>query len=337
MEKLAEQILKILSGIQSWTMPKNWLLRIVSLFFAIFLWYFVAGEDTVDKNVVVPVEIVNLPRDLVISNQFKKQLEVTVSGPRGLVKELSQQLITRSIDLSKEKPGTVVVKNEPDSIPFPRRVRVLRIQPTHMTLLLERLIKKELAVKPVITGNPAKGFELKNISLSPPTISLDGAQSVVGGLLFLSTAEIDISDLDSSKELQVPLVIDEALSDLIGEPIVTVRINISEQIVKKTIPDLFIDYVHNAERTTYRIQPRTVKVEAEIPYSLANNTDQMDSLFKAAIDADSLPPGKYELPIKVSNPPKTKILNVSPEKVIMHISEPDPAKKRRPVQQPEGQ
>ena len=71
MEKLVRQINEYLTSIPR---PKNWVLKLLSFFFALFLWYFVVGEDKVDMNVTLPFELVNLPRDLVISNQFKKQL-----------------------------------------------------------------------------------------------------------------------------------------------------------------------------------------------------------------------------------------------------------------------
>jgi hypothetical protein len=96
MEKLVRQITDSLS---SFPRPKNWMLKLLSLLFALFLWYFVVGEDKVDMNVTLPVEIVNLPRDLIISNQFKKQLEVTVSGQRSLIRSMTTQHISRTIDL----------------------------------------------------------------------------------------------------------------------------------------------------------------------------------------------------------------------------------------------
>ena len=65
--------------------PKDWVLRMISLGLAIVLWYFVGGEDIVNKNIMVPVEVINMPRDLVVSNQFKKEIEVSVSGPRSMV------------------------------------------------------------------------------------------------------------------------------------------------------------------------------------------------------------------------------------------------------------
>ncbi|MEJ2332724.1 MAG: hypothetical protein P8Y08_08070 [Desulfobulbaceae bacterium] len=94
MEKLVRQII---DNVTSFRRPKNWVLKLVSLFFALFLWYFVVGEDKVDMNVTIPVEIVNQPRDLVISNQFKKQLEVTISGQRSLIRGMTSQHISRTI------------------------------------------------------------------------------------------------------------------------------------------------------------------------------------------------------------------------------------------------
>ncbi|MFH1020288.1 MAG: YbbR-like domain-containing protein, partial [Pseudomonadota bacterium] len=85
MEKLAQQIIRRLPTPNLLNWPNNWGLKLISLIFAILLWYFVVGEDKVDTTVYIPVEIVNLPKELVISNQFKKQLEATVSGPRGLI------------------------------------------------------------------------------------------------------------------------------------------------------------------------------------------------------------------------------------------------------------
>ena len=77
---------------------KDWLLKFISLSLAVVLWYFVGGEDRVDKNVMIPIEIINLPRDLVISNQFKKEIQVSVSGPRSLILEMTSRAITRQVD-----------------------------------------------------------------------------------------------------------------------------------------------------------------------------------------------------------------------------------------------
>ena len=120
--------------------PKDWVLRIVSLGLAMVLWYFVGGEDIVNKNVMVPVEIINLPRDLVISNQFKKEIEVSVSGPRSLVLDMGNGALSRQVDLAEATPGTMVLENSNDVIDVPRGVQVLRIQPKSVILSLDKMI-----------------------------------------------------------------------------------------------------------------------------------------------------------------------------------------------------
>ena len=98
--------------------PKNWLLKLISLTLATMLWYFVVGEDQVDMNIQVPIEILNLPRNLTISNQqYKKEIEVAVRGPRSMIQELRNRNITRPVDLSSAQPGTIVIKNDENSIP----------------------------------------------------------------------------------------------------------------------------------------------------------------------------------------------------------------------------
>jgi YbbR domain-containing protein len=127
-------------------LKKDWLLKLISLVLAVVLWYFVGGEDRVDKNVMIPIEIINLPRDLVISNQFKKEIEVTVSGPRSLILEMSSRAITRQVDLSSATPGTMVIENDNDHIPVPRGITVQRVQPSSIILSLDKLIQKQFPI-----------------------------------------------------------------------------------------------------------------------------------------------------------------------------------------------
>ena len=55
---------------------KEWLIKIISIGLAVMLWYFVGGEDVVEKNVLVPVDVINMPADLIISNKYKKERKV---------------------------------------------------------------------------------------------------------------------------------------------------------------------------------------------------------------------------------------------------------------------
>jgi YbbR domain-containing protein len=321
MEKLVRQII---DKISSFPRPTNWMLKLLSLFFALFLWYFVVGEDKVDMNVTIPVEIVNLPRDLVISNQFKKQLEVTVSGQRSLIHGMVDQHISRTIDLSKAAPGTVVIQNHPDSISLPRGLSILRVQPPTLTLLLDRLIQKNLPIKPVLTGKVHKDYLLDSVTVDPPSLEISGPQSVLAQEENLTTSSINITGLDHSTVKQVPLALKSELTDIIGEPVVAVRLNIVElkrEIVLTDIPiDLDINEGGNSN-VIYQIVPPTIKVTAEMPQSMVASANDTRSHFHAKIIPERLAAGNQTLAVFLDSPEEANILEIEPDKVILKITD----------------
>ena len=321
MEKLVRQIIDFVS---SFKRPKNWVLKLLSLFFALFLWYFVVGEDKVDMNVTIPVEIVNLPRDLVISNQFKKQLEVTVSGQRSLIRGITSQHISRTIDLSKTTPGTVVIQNHPDSISLPRGLSILRVQPPNLTLLVDRLIKKELPIKPILIGMVHKNYTLLSVAADPPTLEISGPQSLLGPEQNLITNPIDINGLDQSAVKQVPLALKTEIANLIGEPVVAVRLNIVELKKEMEFTDIPIDFdITEGPQTKviYQLLPPSITITAEIPQSLVQTTNNIRDLFHAKVSPKTLQAGSTELKVLVETPPKAKIFTIEPETVTLKISE----------------
>lgn len=214
-------------------LAKNWVLKLISFCFALFLWYFVVGEDKVDLTVSIPVEIINLPADLTISNQYKKDLEVTVNGPRGLVRNLSQQHISRPVDLAKATPGAKVIKNTADSIRLPRGVRLIRVRPTDIILQLDKQIEKDITIQAVTTGKVPKGYELASIRIEPPALPVAGPQAVISPISSISTEPIDLADLTKSSVLPVALQLSSAIRDLVGEPIATAHIDIKEKKRKR--------------------------------------------------------------------------------------------------------
>lgn len=331
MEKFAKQILTNIKkpNVQHW--PDNWGLKLLSLLFAVFLWYFVVGEDRVDVKLIIPIEIVNLPRDLVISNEYKKQLDVTIRGPRVLTRGLDKQHITRSFDLSDATPGKLVFTNTPDSVPFPRGIKVLRIQPKNITLLIDQLVQKEIAIKPTTKGNPSEGFEIVNVLIEPPTISVTGPQEVLAKENIVTTEPIDVSNLQSTTEKEISLDLQPDLAELIGEPVVTAKLVIKEKTTERWIKKVPIEFTYDAEKTTFKVIPQSVDIRAAVPISVINNKVDLNSLFTARVNAESLPPGRHLVNVEVMPPERFNILEISPKSVTIKISDTKPIKKRKPT------
>ncbi len=261
---------------------KEWFLMVVSLVLASFLWNFVSGERTVDKNVMIPVEVINLPRDLVISNQFKKEIEVTVNGPRSLILELETKQITRQIDLSKAVPGTTVITNDVDSIPMRRGVTVLRVQPSTIILSLDKLIQKKFTVNPVTTGQPSPGYILKRLQMDPEVITITGPETVLSRYEVLRTRVINLNGLKKSIQQQVPLDLEPAIVDLIGETTITAEITVALETVQKEYKVKLVEPATSGDTVIEQVH-----VIANVPKLLLDNKTNVASLLSARVEENA--------------------------------------------------
>jgi YbbR domain-containing protein len=277
---MGEQDVKQLS-ISYWRrfFTEEWVPVLISLCAAVLVWYFVGGEDSVDTSIMVPVEVINLPRDLVISNQFKKEIEVTLNGPRSLINELQSRGIRRQIDLSQAAPGTSVITNEPESISVPRGVTVLRVQPASIILSIDKLIQKTFPINPVTAGVPRAGYILRGLRMDPAEITITGPITVLSQYEVLRTEVIDINGLDKNEERQVPLDLEPAFVDLIGQTKVTAQV----QVELETSPREFTLPL-NVQNQPWL--PAEVRVIAAVPGTVADRYDNLAELFEARISWD---------------------------------------------------
>lgn len=299
---------------------KEWVLKVISLVLATLLWFFVGGEDIVDKNVMVPIDIINLPRDLVISNQFKKEIEVTVSGPRSAIQEMANRAVSRQINLSNATPGTNVIENDNTSIPVPRGVTVLRIQPTSIILSLDKLIQKQFPVTPVTSGDVAAGFEMEKLVMNPDVITITGPETILSQADELMTEIIDINGLKESKNSQVPLDLEPSFVDLIGQTSVTAEVTVQPKMVEKKISKVNVEAFLAGEPRD--VAPKTADVILRVPVLLLKDQKDLKQLFTLSADetADQsgflrlnvVPNEKNALPIQVVSVIPQAVKLVSP-------------------------
>jgi YbbR-like protein len=307
--------------------PKDWVIRFISLGLALVLWYFVGGEDIVNKNIMVPVEIINLPRDLVISNQFKKEIEVSVTGPRSQVLDMGSHAVSRQVDLAEATPGTMVLENSNDVISVPRGVKVLRIQPKSVILSLDKMIQKKFSVNPVTSGTLAQDYIMKEIRMEPDSISITGPETVLAPFEVLRTKPIDINGLRASTEIQVPLELDPVIVELIGATTITASLEIIEETIQKKISNFQVEV--KKDGVLQRVTPATVSITVALPKTLIRNKVDLRSLFNVTA-TDVQKDGQMQ--VKVT-PAKTfdnpiRILSIDPQNVtlIEEVSTPEQIK-----------
>ncbi len=312
---------------------KEWLIKFISLCLAGMLWYFVGGEDVVEKTVMIPVEVINKPADLVISNKYKKDVEVTVRGRRSQILEMGKDQVVFQIDLSKATPGTKVESIENESIPVSRGIEVQQVQPSSIILSLDKLIKKEFQINPVTTGDVTPGYILEALRLDPETITITGPQTVLSQVEVLKTVPINISGLFESVQLQIPLELDATLVDLIGETSITADISINFDTVEKTISNVPVSVL--SDGLLQEVKPAKVEVSLRIPKMIIKKKMDFGSLFTVTAVSEEgrddlkvqvIPSSELTVPLEIVSivPERVKLANPPPVADNIEVQEEEP-------------
>jgi YbbR domain-containing protein len=117
---------------------ENLALKILSLAFAVVLWFFVMGEQRHESSHVVQVEYRNLPKGLIIASEVPDAVAVTLSGPRAMLVHLGPDDLSLPLDLAGLKPGLTSFKRLEEHLKAPGGLVVTRISPASIDVRLER-------------------------------------------------------------------------------------------------------------------------------------------------------------------------------------------------------
>ncbi len=137
---------------------RSWHFKLLAIVLAVIMWYFVVGEERAEVGLTVPLELINIPQDLIVVNNVVHGIEIRINGPRSLVRALSTENVSKSLDLSNTREGTVSFPISSEGIPLPRGVKITRINPTQVTVVLHKLIIKKVAVHPRADRNSGHGI-----------------------------------------------------------------------------------------------------------------------------------------------------------------------------------
>jgi hypothetical protein len=184
----------------------------------------------------------------------------------------------------------MVIENDNDHIPVPRGITVQRVQPSSIILSLDKLIQKKFPVSARTVGKIADGYFVKMLNIDPDAITITGPLTILSQFDELYTKAINLAGMKESIQLQIPLELDPAIIELIGETSVTAEVSIGLETVTKTMSDLVVHAVIDGVKRD--VVPETVRVTANIPKKLlGKSVDPKDLVVVTAIlqeDSDDL-------------------------------------------------
>jgi len=236
---------------------ENWFLKLTAIVLALILWLFIQGDPGRLTPVEASVEIQGLPGDMEITSELPRSVQVTIRGAR--------QELKCVIDLQDTKEGENIIPLR-DYIKSTRglAVEVSRVDPSQITLMLEKTVSKEVAVSVPVEGDPADGFDIYEKILNPDRVTITGPQSRVTQIEEISTEVVDINDRRQSANFLVRLNLgDGNIRSSLSNP-VEVEIRIGPNRQDYTVKDVPLSYAYKS----YDVTPKKIDIRLLAPVSL---------------------------------------------------------------------
>jgi len=309
---------------------RNGTLKIFSVAFACGLWLLVnAGERDTEKTLVVPIELRNLPPQLVVLGPQVDSVGIQLIGPRTLLGRFSPRTIT--LDLSGVQPGPASFRVSADLLNLPRGVKVQRISPSQVNLEIAAIIRRTVPVRPELVGKPPHGYVVKDIEIVPETVTVVGPTPQVEKIEAVTTAPLDVGRLTQSQTRELTLRGPEG--DLVTYNVerVRARVEIQEVMVTQEFRRVKIEVKNAAFQA--RPVPSQVDVTVRGPQRLMEQLKLWDG--EIFIDATGLGPGTVTLPVNVLLPPRIELVSQEPTEVELRLLPGSQQKKPPPKKAPE--
>ncbi len=184
---------------------ENWALKLLALAFACILWFFVTGEQKLERSYEVPLQLKNMPAGMMVANDIPNVIDVRISGPRTLLMNLQLQDIGIAVNLKDLEPGLTTLKRLEERLNLPGPLKVTRLSPSYIDVKLERVVSKKVEVKPQFRGKPAAGYRVAAVHIEPAQVMIEGAESEVAVLDSVATEIVDIADAGETRREKVSL------------------------------------------------------------------------------------------------------------------------------------
>jgi len=188
----------------------NWHLKLISLVLATALWAQVARTPTSETGVSVPLEYQNIPPKTEVYGDTTNRAEVRLRGPSSLLRAVSAQDVSLSIDMGKMAMGQEkILPLTPDLVHAPFGVEVVRVNPARVRLTVEPTSGRTVEVLPVLMGLPKTGFEVETTAVTPAMVKIEGPESHVRAVNTVSTTPINMTGRETTFSETVDLDIQD--------------------------------------------------------------------------------------------------------------------------------
>lgn len=281
---------------------------VIALIIAFALWAYVIGEVNPPQTKTlrnIPITYVSqgelTDEGLVLLSVSDETISVTISGERKYTKDVDVSDIKAVVDVGGLSEGEHTVKiniTVPDSVEFNEASK------QKVTVAIDQLVTAEKPVAATLSGNISDESEPYIVQVSPETIEVTGAKTLVDSVVKLNAALDTDRVEDTMRALNVtPVPVDKTGNPVEGVTLSEKNVSITAVLLNKKTVRLEVpvvgENIGDAERTVTVPKSITIKGTADalagISYITAETLNVSDIYEDTAVDVVPILPDGVEL------------------------------------------
>lgn len=287
--------------------------KIISLLFAIILWFYIIQvqspevERTVkDVPVLFTQKAVLEERNLMLINDKEYTVDLKLRGQRKYLMDLNKSNLSVSADVSNiDSTGSHSVYTNV-VIPY-GNIEIINQTPSIINVMVDEIVEEEKSVFVNTEGSPADGYKVGSIKTTPSKVKLRGAKSVVGGIdHVLATVDVSGKSEDIST-VEIFELIGSSETAVVSSYVTSEQntVDVHCEILKKKMVDIhlnFEDGLSSDER--YSLDDNSVKsIEVAGAASVIDNLEKIETetIRKSMIGDDDEIEIELKLPVGVES------------------------------------
>lgn len=164
---------------------------ILAVISAVIMWFSVNKWNQMEAQLEIGLDYSGIPDNLTVIDGLETKLMVRLRGPERLIRNISPDLLRRTISLAHIKPGkNSIPMGHAELSPLYRVFDIIDVQPAKIELVADRVTERSVVVNYRIDSPlDDKALKVENVTINPSPIILKGPETKLNEL---SSLEISI-------------------------------------------------------------------------------------------------------------------------------------------------
>jgi YbbR domain-containing protein len=276
-------------------------------------------EDLVTKQVRVAAQVVGaLPRGYELTGTVPDRAQVEVSGAKSLVGLVSEVIAPINVtgltlDLDQAVVLTAVAEGGGE-------IRGVTVRPATARVAIsvrQDTLARTLPLEVELSGQPAPGYRVTSIKVTPPSVRAEGPIDVLQGIDALPLPRVDVTGQQADMRVVARITPPEGMATAIASAVV--EVTIAPIQVSVTLP-VTAEVTGLRSGLAARVSPATVSVLLEGPAPKLNALPA--GAVRALVDAANLNVGATDVRVTVVAPDGVTVREVQPALVSVTLTRP---------------